>query len=254
MLIDFTGKTVLVTGASRGIGRAAAIMFAESNAKVAVHYKDNIIAAKETLSMLKGNEHFLICGDITKIDSCKKIIDSVISEFGRIDILVNNAGIYKSLDITGCTPEQWQNNWTETIDTNLFGLANISFFASQLMIKNTSGIIINISSRGAFRGEPDSLAYGASKAAVNSFGQSLAKKLGRYNIFVYTIAPGFVDTEMSAEALTGDDAESIKNQSPLGRVASAKEVAASIIMLAATGNDYMTGCILDVNGASYLRQ
>jgi NAD(P)-dependent dehydrogenase (short-subunit alcohol dehydrogenase family) len=254
MIIDFTGKTVLVTGASRGIGRATALLFAESNAKVAVHYKNNIAAAETTLSMLKGKGHILVGGDISKIGSCKHIIDSVISEYGRIDILVNNAGIYKSLDITSCTPEQWQENWTETIDTNLTGLVNLSFYASRFMIKNTSGIIINISSRGAFRGEPDSLAYGASKAAVNSFGQSLAKKLGRYNIFVYTVAPGFVDTEMSADALTGADAESVKNQSPLGRVASAEEIARSIIMLAATGNDYMTGCILDVNGASYLRQ
>jgi NAD(P)-dependent dehydrogenase (short-subunit alcohol dehydrogenase family) len=254
MIIDFTGKTVLVTGASRGIGRATALLFAESNAKVAVHYKDNIVAAQNTLSLLKGKGHFLVGGDISKMESCKHIIDSVIAECGSIDILINNAGIYKSLDITDCTQEQWQENWNETINANLLGLANLSFFASRWMISKKSGTIVNISSRGAFRGEPDSLAYGASKAAVNSFGQSLAKKLGEHNVFVYTIAPGFVDTEMSADALTGADAESVKKQSPLGRVASAEEVARSIILLAATGNDYMTGCILDVNGASYLRQ
>lgn len=254
MLIDFTGKTVLITGASRGIGRAAAILFAESNANIAVHYNKSKTEADRTLSMLKGSGHFLVQGDICDFHACKGILDRVISESGKLDILVNNAGIYKSLDITSCTEEQWQENWKETINTNLSGLANLSYFASKQMIQNKKGIIVNISSRGAFRGEPDSLAYGASKAGVNSFGQSLAKKLAPYNIFVYTVAPGFVDTEMSHDALNSPDAESIKMQSPLGRVATAEEIARGIVLLSAEGNEYLTGCILDINGASYLRQ
>ena len=121
------------------------------------------------------------------------------------------------------------------------------------MMQRNRGKIVNISSRGAFRGEPEAPAYGASKAGLNSFSQSMAQSLAPHNIFVYVVAPGFVQTEMVAELLSGPDGESIQKQSPLGRVATTDEVANTVLFLASEGTDYLTGCIVDVNGASYLR-
>jgi len=138
------------------------------------------------------------------------------------------------------------------MDTNLTGVANLCFLLSKHMIKIGGGKIINITSRGAFRGEPTSPAYGASKAGLNSFGQSLAKALAPQKVLVYAIAPGWVDTDMAAIGMEGPNAQEIKDQSPLRRIAQPEEIAKSVIMLA-SGVEYMTGCILDVNGASYLR-
>jgi len=121
------------------------------------------------------------------------------------------------------------------------------------MIKQGSGKIVNISSRGAFRGEPAAPAYGASKAGLNAMGQSLAIALAPHNIFVYTIAPGFVETAMARPHLTGKRKNEILNQSPIGRVAKPEEIAKTVVFLASEGTDFLTGCIIDVNGASYLR-
>ena len=253
MEISFKNKTVLVTGASRGIGRATAIAFAEAGAHVIVHYKNNSVAAKETLSMLASGKHMAIATDLTDPVSVEKFSKEVIEKTGRVDILVNNAGVYIEKNITEMNYTEFQENWARTINTNLTGIANLCFHISKHMIEKGGGKIINVSSRGAFRGEPNALAYGASKAGLNSFGQSLAKALAPYKVFVYTVAPGFVETEMAAECLAGKGGDEIRNQSPLNRVAQPEEVANAILMLTASNNEYMTGCILDINGASYLR-
>jgi 3-oxoacyl-[acyl-carrier protein] reductase len=139
------------------------------------------------------------------------------------------------------------------LDTNLIGAANATYCAAQQMIKQGGGRIVNISSRGAFRGEPDAPAYGASKAGLNAMSQSLAKYLAPYNIFVGVVAPGFVQTDMARDHLTGPQGDAIRNQSPLGRVAQPEEVAYAALFLASEGSQFMTGAIIDVNGASYLR-
>ena len=128
-----------------------------------------------------------------------------------------------------------------------------TFCVVEHMMQRNRGKIVNISSRGAFRGEPEAPAYGASKAGLNSFSQSMAQSLAPHNIFVYVVAPGFVQTEMVAELLSGPDGEAIRKQSPLGRVVNTDEVANTVLFLASEGTDYLTGCIVDVNGASYLR-
>ena len=148
---------------------------------------------------------------------------------------------------------EWQEAWNRTIETNLTGVANLSFLVANLMVEKGSGKIVNVSSRGAFRGEPTAFAYGASKAGLNQLGQSMAKALAPYNVFIYTVAPGWVDTDMAAEGLESPQGEAIKAQSPLNRVAKPEEIARTIVFLASEGTEYMTGCIVDVNGASYLR-
>lgn len=137
--------------------------------------------------------------------------------------------------------------------TNLTGVSNMCYFAAQQMIKQNGGKIVNISSRGAFRGEPDHPAYGASKAGLNAMSQSLAVALGKYNITVGVIAPGFVETDMTAAYLQSEAGEIIKKQSPLNRVATPEEVARLVAVFAGEGSAFMTGGIVDLNGASYLR-
>jgi len=251
--MDFSGKHVLITGGSRGIGKAIAKAFAKNGACVAISYNTNLQAAHETIDSLLGGPHLIIQADVSQPDSVKHLIDTVISKFGKLDIVVNNAGIINDLHIDKVDYTAWQRSWKEILEINLIGPANISYCAIQYMMKNNGGKIVNISSRGAFRGEPDCPAYGASKAGLNAMSQSLAQKLAKYNIFIGVVAPGFVETDMTSEILSGPNGDEIRSQSPIGRVAKPEEVAQAVLFLAAEGSEYMTGAIIDVNGASYLR-
>lgn len=250
----FENKTVLVTGASGGIGRAIAIKFAAEGAQVAVHFNRNQQAAEDTLAHLDGNtSHAIFQADIGNPEQARHLADSVTNTFGKLDILVNNAGIFELHPLADLDYAQWQKAWQRTINANLLGPAYLSFCCIQHMQKESGGKIVNITSRGAFRGEPDAAAYGASKAGLNAMSQSLAKALAPQNIFVYAVAPGFVDTERVAPILNGPHGQDIRHQSPLGRVAKPEEVAHAVLFLAEEGSEYLTGCIIDVNGASYLR-
>jgi 3-oxoacyl-[acyl-carrier protein] reductase len=253
MTFDFKGKIVLVTGASRGIGKAIARMFAKAGASVIVHYNKNRKAADDVFSSLGANNHFIIQADLSDAGQVEQLSKKCFEKYSRIDVLVNNAGVFEEFDIMSLSYEEWQKSWNKTIETNLTGTANLSFLIAKEMKDKGGCKIINVSSRGAFRGEPDAPAYGASKAGMNSFGQSIAKALAKYNIRVYTIAPGFVATEMAEYAMVGERGEEIRNQSPLKRIATPEEIAQTVLYLASPGNDYMTGCIIDINGASYLR-
>ncbi|MCJ7682127.1 MAG: SDR family oxidoreductase [Candidatus Aminicenantes bacterium] len=252
-MADFSNKVVLVTGASRGIGRAVAVAFAKRGAGVAVHYNRNAKAAEETLSFLAGSGHMKIGADIGDPDAVKDMVDGVAKRMGRIDVLVNNAGIYEEHPLFDMDFESWKDAWRRTIDVNLLGSAHASYCAARHMKKSGGGRIINITSRGAFRGEPTAPAYGASKAGQNAMSQSLAKALAPEHIYVYAVAPGWVETDMAAPHLAGPDGDSIRGQSPMNRVAAPEEVADCVVFLASDGHDYMSGAIIDINGASYLR-
>lgn len=251
--MEFEGKKVLITGGSRGIGKATALAFAAKGARIAINFRANQAAALDTKKQLNGDGHLLIQGDVSVEADTKRIIDEAVDYFGTIDILVNNAGIYEHHDITKVDFDHWQNSWDRTLKTNLIGPANICFYAAKHMMKNGCGKIVNVSSRGAFRGEPIMPAYGASKAGLNAMSQSLAQALAPHNIQVGVVAPGFVATDMAAPRLVGEAGEAIKNQSPYKRVAKPKEVAHAILFLASEGAVWSTGTIIDVNGASYLR-
>ena len=253
MNIDYRGKTVLVTGSSSGIGRAIAQAFAESNATVAVHYHSNENGGKETLNSLTGEGHIVVQGDISQPDEASRIVEEVVTGLDRMDILVNNAALNEQFNFDDLSYEEWVSVWDRTLGANLLGHTNVTFCAAKQMKAQGGGKIVNISSRGAFRGEPTAPAYGASKAGMNAFGQSMAQALIKHNIFIYTLAPGYVETERVAPILEGPEGENIKNQSPFGRVAKPEEVARAAVLLASEGTDFMTGCIVDINGASYLR-
>lgn len=253
MEIRFDNKIVLVTGASRGIGKATAELFAASGATVIVHYHDNNSAAEAVCRSLPGTGHFMVRADMGNVSGIKAMFDEVIDKTGRIDILVNNAGIFEEKDMTGIPFEEFMHYWNRMIAVNLTGPAALSNLAVREMIRKGGGRIVNITSRGAFRGEPDSWAYGAAKAGLNSTGQSIAKSLAAQKIYVFTIAPGYVATDMANPLFEGAEGELRVAQSPMKRVARPEEIARAVLMLASEGNEYMTGCIVDMNGASYLR-
>jgi 3-oxoacyl-[acyl-carrier protein] reductase len=252
-LMRFDNQVVLVTGASRGIGAAIARLFAAQGARVAVHYHGNREGAEATIAALPGGPHLIHQADIAEPAAVQAMVAQVVSEMGRIDVLVNNAGIYEEHPVAATDYEAWQASWQRTLQTNLIGAANASYWAARAMMAQGGGRIVNVSSRGSFRGEPLAPAYGASKAGLNAMGQSLAKYLAPYNIFVGTVAPGWVETDMAAETLAGPEGDAVRAQSPLGRVARPEEVAYAVLFLASPGAEFMTGAIIDVNGASYLR-
>lgn len=251
--MDFSGRTVLVTGASRGIGRAIARQFAGRGARVAVHYRAGRESAEQTLAEMPGGPHLLVQADVGDADAVERMVDAAATGLGRLDVLVNNAGIYDAHPPADCTYAHWQASWRRTLATNLLGAANAAWCAARHMIRQGGGRIVNVSSRGAFRGEPEAPAYGASKAGMNAMSQSLALALAPHRIFVGTVAPGFVTTDRVAHRLNGTEGENIRGQSPLGRVATPDEVAYAVAFLASDGAEFTTGTIVDVNGASYLR-
>lgn len=251
--MNFQDKKVLVTGASRGIGRVTALAFAEAGAQVAIHFNRNQEAAQTAQASLHGSGHTLVQANLADPRAVEQMVSDTIGRLGQIDILVNNAGIYIDHPLDAVSYEEWQKAWQETIGVNLIGAANVAYCVGQHMINRRSGRIVNVTSRGAFRGEPTANAYGASKAGLNALSQSLAKRLAPYSIFVAAVAPGFVQTDMARESLQGASGEAIRRQSPLNRVAYPEEVAYTILFLASEGAEFITGAIVDVNGASYLR-
>jgi 3-oxoacyl-[acyl-carrier protein] reductase len=246
-----TPRRVLVTGASRGIGAAAARAFAQAGDRVAVHYGSRRHAALAVAEALPGDGHVVVGADLADADAVRRMVDEAAAGLGGIDVLVNNAGVFEPHPITDTSYEEWQRAWERTLGVNLVGAANVTWCAVRHM--GRGGRIVNVASRGAFRGEPRQPAYGASKAGVVAFGQSLARALGPLGIAVTSVAPGLAETDMAAEALAGDRGRERREESPLGRVATAEEVAAAILYLASPEAELASGTVLDLNGASHLR-
>jgi 3-oxoacyl-[acyl-carrier protein] reductase len=247
------GRAVLVTGAGRGIGRAVAQAFAAGGDRVAVHYGRSGGLAADVLAALPGSGHVGVQADLADPAAVRAMVDEAAAALGGLDVLVNNAGIFVPHPITEVSYEEWQAAWQQTLAVNLTGAANVTWCAVRHMIPRGGGRIINVSSRGAFRGEPGQPAYGASKAGLNALGQSLARALGPYGIAVTGVAPGFVATDMAAASLAGPGGEEIRAQSPLHRVPEPEEIAAAVLYLASPQAEWASGTIIDLNGASYLR-
>jgi NAD(P)-dependent dehydrogenase (short-subunit alcohol dehydrogenase family) len=242
-----------VTGASRGIGRAIARAFAEQGDRVAVHWSTSRERAEQVLAQLPGAGHVLVQADIAHPEAVGAMVDDAARLLGRLDVLVNNAGVFTAHPPLETSWADWQAAWSRTLAVNLVGAANATFRAVPHLVATGGGAVVNVSSRGAFRGEPDNPAYGASKAGLNAFAQSMALALAPQNISVTCVAPGFVQTEMAREVLDGPGGDAVRAQSPYGRVARPEEVASAVLWLASPAARFSTGTIIDVNGASYLR-
>jgi 3-oxoacyl-[acyl-carrier protein] reductase len=260
--------SALVTGASRGIGRSIAQLLSARGVRVAVHYNVNREAAEAVLASLEGIGHIALSANMADAKAVERMWEEAISAFGKVDIVINCAGICTNHPALGTSYESWQAEWDSIIATNLHGPANLCYLAANSMTSTVPlpspsasssssafgrGRIVNVSSRGAFRGEPSAPAYGASKAGLNSMSQSLALALAPKAVYVYVVAPGWVETEMAREALSGPGGAAVMAQHPLGRVASPEEVAQTCVFCALDAPAAMTGCVIDINGASYLR-
>ncbi len=240
---------VLVTGASGGIGAAIASVLAARGATIVLHYQSNRAAAEASLRALQGAGHELIQADLTDPAAIERLWQDIDAR-RPIDALVNNAGIFPNHPPLTTDYAGWTAAWQRTLALNLSGPAYLSYFAARAMAERSGGRIVSVSSRGAFRGEPLAPAYAASKAGLNAFSQSMAKALAPQGVCVFVVAPGWVSTARVATAIA--DKAVIADQ-PLGRVATPEEVAQVVTFCVLDAPASMTGAILDVNGASYLR-
>lgn len=238
-------KTVLITGASRGIGRACAIKFAQNGHRVIANYNKNSDAAKSLLddvSALGGYAEAYKC-DVSDSVAVESMFDFISGRFGGVDILVNNAGIAKTMLFGDMT----ESDWDEVFGVNVKGMFNVTRRALPYMIGKQSGKIINISSIWGICGASCEVAYSASKAAVIGFTKALASELGPSGICVNCVAPGVIDTDMNL-ALSDEDKNTLASQTPLCRLGRAEEVADTVYFLASAEADFITGQTISPNG------
>lgn len=254
MSLPPTGRRVLVTGAARGLGRALARAFAGNGDRVAVHFGSREEEARATLESLAGDGHVLAGGDLSDPAGAAAVAARATAGLGGLDVLVNNAAVNEPHPLANTPYDDWAAAWQRHLSVNVLAAACLSHLAARGMIEaGTGGRIVNIGSRGAFRGEPDHPAYGATKAALHALGQSLAVSLAPHGIGVASVAPGFFATERVAHRLRGAEGEAIAAQSPFGRVGTAGEIADAVLWLASPAAEWASGTVLDLNGASYLR-
>ncbi|MCL0081473.1 3-oxoacyl-[acyl-carrier-protein] reductase [Peptococcaceae bacterium] len=240
-----SGKVALVTGSSRGIGRAVAIALAKAGADVVVNYAGRLDAAQQTVDLIKEvkGRALLIKADVANTDQVKAMVDETKKEFGRLDILVNNAGITRDNLIMLMKDEDWDI----VLNTNLKGVFNCCRAASRLMLKARAGRIINISSVVGLRGNPGQVNYAAAKAGITGLTCTLAGELGSRNITVNAIAPGFINTEMTA-GLSPEAKERLSQRVPLKRLGTPEEIAGTVTFLCSPAAGYITGQVITVDG------
>lgn len=250
-MIDLTGKKALITGGSRGIGRATAILFAKAGGDIAINYLSNTAAAEEVRREVEklGKKCLLLKADISREREVNAMVKTMVDEFGSVDILVNNAGIWTYGEIGNMAAEVW----AETMKANLDSVFYVTNAVIPHMKKKKQGWIINVSSTAAIRGEALHSHYAATKGALNSLTKSWAVEFAPYNIRVNVVAPGWVDTDMCAEVFSDPQfKESVRQSIPLKRIPPPEDIAGPILFLASDLSRHITGAIINVNGGSVL--
>lgn len=250
-MITLRNKVSIITGGSRGIGAATAVMLAKAGSDIAINYIENGARAASVVECVKRAGRRIVThqGNVGISSVAKEFIDRTVEFFGKIDIVVNNAGIWTRGEI-GSTPE---SIWDETLETNLKGVFNVCNVAVPYLKKNGGGRIINISSTAGQRGEAFHAHYAASKGGILAFTKSLSTELARDNILVNAVAPGWVDTEMNEEVFSNSSIrEQVINAIPLRKIATAEDIAGSVLFLASDLASHITGATINVNGGSVL--
>jgi NAD(P)-dependent dehydrogenase (short-subunit alcohol dehydrogenase family) len=247
----------LVTGGSRGIGAAICRRLAAQGDRIAIHCRSTVAAADRLRSELDGTGHIIVAADLEDTDSISPLVDTVVADLGGIDVLVHNAGIFVNHPVVTTSFDEWITSWRQVLDVNLISGAALAHRVVDHLVHRPEGPeggrIVVVGSRGAYRGEPNAVAYGASKAGLHSMAQSLAVSLAPHGITVAAVAPGFIRSDLSDGVLAGPTGDAIRAQSPFGRVGEPDEVAAAVAWLASPDAKWATGTVIDVNGASYLR-
>lgn len=243
------GKVALITGSSRGIGRAVAVKLAEAGIYIYMNYRQNKAAAEQTLKIVTtaGGMGKLCPFDVSERTAVQEAVETILKDHGRLDILVNNAGV----TINGLIMRMRESDWTRLIDTNLSGVFNCCQAASRPMIRQRWGRIINVTSVVAEAGNAGQTAYAASKAGVLGLTKSLARELGAKNICVNAVSPGLIATDMTS-LLTKSDKEKLREQIPLKREGTPEDVAGAVFFLASPQADYITGQVIRINGGLYM--
>jgi 3-oxoacyl-[acyl-carrier protein] reductase len=244
--MDFTGKVVLVTGGSRGIGRACAVAFGKAGATVVLGYAGNDAAAAEAVAASGPNARSMKF-DVADTAACAAAVDEVVKGAGRLDVLVNNAGIA----IDGLAVRVKDDDWDRTLDTNLKGAFALCRAAARPMMKQRSGAIVNLTSVVGEMGNVGQAAYAASKAGLIGLTKSLARELASRNVRVNAVSPGFIDTDMTS-GLSAELKAKMTEAIPLGRLGTADEVAKAVLFLAGDAASYVTGEVLKINGGMYM--
>jgi NAD(P)-dependent dehydrogenase (short-subunit alcohol dehydrogenase family) len=252
MHIDLKGQTILVTGASRGIGREIARQLGASGATIAVHYSSS---SDEAVSLCKeiGGRSEAFRADLSDAQEADRLFRDVVGVYGRVDCVVNNAGIavHSPLDTD---LDEWVKDWDRTLDVNTRASGILTRAAVPHFVEHGGGRLIYIASRAAFRGDSeDYLAYAASKGAMVALSRSVARAFGKQNVKAFTVAPGFVRTSMAQDAIDAYGEDFVLGGLALDRLTEPSDVAPTIVLLASGLSDHATGCSIDINAASYVR-
>ena len=251
MQVDLTNKNILVTGASRGIGKAIASQMAEAGAVVALHYNTQAKKAQQLASQLGGNAHVLQA-DLNNPDQAIELFDQAVATMGHLDVMVNNAGVAISSPLKK-EDRSWMQDWNTTMQVNLNTTALLCKKAVTHFEQQGGGRIINISSRAAFRGDTSEyLAYAASKGGMVTLTRSLARAFGKQGVKAFNIAPGFVRTDMAQEFMDQYGEEIALKDIALDRLTEPEDVAPMVVFLASGLADHATGCTIDINAGSYV--
>ena len=249
-MIDLSGKTILVTGASRGIGAATALALDHAGARVVLTYSSSAAKAQEVAASCT-NDPVVLQVDLAQPGAASELFDKAIDQVGSIDVVVNNAGIAPTADIDA-TDQEWADAWQTTMQVNLFSLADICRKAISHFVPNGGGTIINIASRAAFRGdEPNMMHYAASKGAVVSLSRSIARRYGKDGVIAHTINPGWVSTDMANDFFAANP--DALDGFPLGEAVPPEEVAHTVAFLASGLARHITGSTVEINGATHVR-